>query len=303
MIEDTPLNNAVVKAWLVAAVRRARKPGCKFDTMLILESDEGFNKSTALNTLAGDEYFNDPSGLPSMASKQVIEETCGFWIIEHPDLAGMKKADVEHMKANLSRRTDRARGAYDRLLSEVPRAFVEAGTTNLVRDEYMQSQTGNRRLWPMVVETPIDIARLSEVRSQILGEAARLESEGFSITLDESFWSAAGDQQEERRSKHPWESVLSSMPSSLEIGNEWEGKTAVKIIHDVDIGDGQTELRVSSRDIFKYVLKIPIERQNAQQAMLVASMMKRLGWQKPRGDNKISIDGEQVRGFFKITTL
>jgi hypothetical protein len=57
--EDTPLNRAIGKLTLVAAVRRARKPGCKFDHILVLEGPEGTMKSTSIVVLAGVENFSD----------------------------------------------------------------------------------------------------------------------------------------------------------------------------------------------------------------------------------------------------
>ena len=45
--EDTPLNSAFMRKAMIALVARARNPGCKFDTIIVLESAEGFNKSTA----------------------------------------------------------------------------------------------------------------------------------------------------------------------------------------------------------------------------------------------------------------
>src|SRR5262249_52095338 len=56
---DTPLNRAFSRKWLVAAVRRVRQPGCKFDNMLVLEGHQGQGKSTMLKILAGgDENFS-----------------------------------------------------------------------------------------------------------------------------------------------------------------------------------------------------------------------------------------------------
>jgi len=44
--EDTPYTQAVGALTLTAAVRRVRKPGCKFDELLVLENpDQGTNKS------------------------------------------------------------------------------------------------------------------------------------------------------------------------------------------------------------------------------------------------------------------
>jgi hypothetical protein len=49
---DGEFARAVSAIVLIAAVRRVRKPGCKFDEMLVLESPQGQGKSTALRTLS-----------------------------------------------------------------------------------------------------------------------------------------------------------------------------------------------------------------------------------------------------------
>ena len=41
---DTPLNRAFGRKTLLAAVRRVREPGCKFDFMLVLEGPQGQGK-------------------------------------------------------------------------------------------------------------------------------------------------------------------------------------------------------------------------------------------------------------------
>jgi hypothetical protein len=43
--EDTKLNRAIGRLALVAMVRRVRKPGCRFDQIIVLESPEGRLKS------------------------------------------------------------------------------------------------------------------------------------------------------------------------------------------------------------------------------------------------------------------
>src|SRR5262249_50593956 len=57
--EDTELNRAIGRIVLVAAVRRARQPGCKFDQIIVLEGPEGTKKSTAITLLAGMANFSD----------------------------------------------------------------------------------------------------------------------------------------------------------------------------------------------------------------------------------------------------
>jgi predicted P-loop ATPase len=80
--EDNEYVRAVGRLILIAAVRRVRKPGCKFDEMLVLETPEqGTDKSTTLSTLAiRDDWFTDD--LPSMLKESASLKRCaasGSW--------------------------------------------------------------------------------------------------------------------------------------------------------------------------------------------------------------------------------
>jgi predicted P-loop ATPase len=270
--EDTPLNRAIVRKVMIAAVRRVRQPGCKFDNILVLESPEGWNKSTIWRVLAGDENFSDASILGHNA-RDVQEQLAGIWIHENADLAGMKKAEVEQVKAFASRQSDDARPAYGYFLKRQARHSIEVGTTN--SDEYLQSQTGNRRFWPLRVAQMINIFALKRDRLQLWGEAAYCESLGESITLDEELWPVAAIEQEERRTKDAWEDILSDMQ---------------KIIHR----EFDREF-VSSADVLTHMLGIPIGQQNTSHTMRVATVLKRLGWEK----TKFYIGVHQVRGYVR----
>jgi predicted P-loop ATPase len=173
--DDTPYVSAVGRIMLVAAARRVRRPGCKFDEMPTFESPQGKDKSTALKVLAVEEdWFSDD--LPLTAdSQKVIEQTTGRWIVEVAELSGMRKANVEHLKSFLSRQVDRSRMAYGRLTTEKKREFIVVGTTN--ETAYLKDLTGNRRYWP--VKTPIfDLAALRRDRDQLWAEAAAHEAAG-----------------------------------------------------------------------------------------------------------------------------
>ena len=145
--EDTPLNHAFGRCQLIGTAMRARKPGVKHDEILILENPQGGFKSTALSILAiNSEWFTDTYKLGSESQKS-IEQTRGKLIVEVGEMSGMKGNEVEALKADLSRRTDRARMAYGRLAIDVPRGFTLWGTTN--DDRYLKDITGNRRFWPV----------------------------------------------------------------------------------------------------------------------------------------------------------
>ena len=132
--EDSEYTRAVSALMLIAGVRRVRKPGCKFDEMPVLEQPkQGTDKSSALAVLAvKEEWFADDLPL-NVEAKRVIEALRGRWIVEAAELSGIRKVDVEHLKATLSRRVDRARMAYGRLPVEVPRQCIFVGTTNKSR--------------------------------------------------------------------------------------------------------------------------------------------------------------------------
>jgi predicted P-loop ATPase len=132
----------------------------------------------------------------------------GIWLYEIADLTDISKADVNRVKAFASRDTDRARPAYGRVVEKRPRRNTFWGTTN--DQQYLKSQTGNRRFLPVPVGR-IDIDALSRDRDQLWGEAAAAEAAGESIVLDESLWATAAEEQEKRRTIDPWEDILADI--------------------------------------------------------------------------------------------
>jgi Virulence-associated protein E-like domain/Bifunctional DNA primase/polymerase, N-terminal len=203
--EDTSYTRAIGSITLIAAVRRVRQPGCKFDEMLILESPQGFDKSKMLATIAyRQEWFSDDLPL-GVDGKRVIEQTRGKWIIEAAELSGMRRADIEHLKALLSRQFDSGRMVWDKLTANRPRQFIIFGTTN--KTVYLKDDTGNRRHWPTKVGR-FDTDAIARDRDQLWAEAAAREKAGESIRLDPSLWDAAAEQQSERTVTDPWHELL-----------------------------------------------------------------------------------------------
>ena len=198
---DTPLNREIGRLMLVAAVRRARQPGCKFDQIIVMEGQEGTGKSSAIKILAGEDNFSDQHILGA-SDKEQQEAACGVWIHEIAELAGMRRTDVERTKQFASRTEDRARPAYGRIRVDMKRRGILIATTN--EDAYLKSETGNRRFWPIDTGR-IDLAGLKRDRDQLWGEAATLESEGGPLTLDPRLWGLAKEQQGDRLEHDMWE--------------------------------------------------------------------------------------------------
>ncbi|WP_241151876.1 virulence-associated E family protein, partial [Pseudomonas viridiflava] len=50
----------VGKRWMISAVARVMNPGCKADSVLILEGAQGAGKSTAMSMLGGEWFMDTP---------------------------------------------------------------------------------------------------------------------------------------------------------------------------------------------------------------------------------------------------
>jgi predicted P-loop ATPase len=159
---------AVGAKFLVSAIARAFSPGCKVDHALVLEGAQGIGKSTALRVLAGEEYFSDslPSDLGDKDSRAHLK---GKWLIELPELTQFRKAEIETIKAYISRQKDQYRPAYGRQEVAIPRTCVFAGTTN--DETYLVDHTGNRRWWTVRCGNRIDLDGLRRDRDQLWAEA------------------------------------------------------------------------------------------------------------------------------------
>ena len=202
---DTELNRTIGRLVLIAAVRRARHPGTKFDQIVVMESVEGRGKSMAIEILAGGpDYFSDASIL-GRADREQQEATCGVWLYEIGELTGLLKSEVAHVKAFASRTVDRARPAFGRYRVDRKRRTVFFATTN--DDEYLKSQNGNRRFWPFPVGR-IDLEGLRRDRDQLWAEAAVCEARGESIALPERLWGEAAEQQNQRLEADEWSSPI-----------------------------------------------------------------------------------------------
>jgi hypothetical protein len=203
--EDVPLTRAISRISLIAAVRRARHPGCKFDQIIVLESDEGFGKSSAIETLAGGRDFFSDQQVLGLDEKTQQEAAVGVWLFELADLKGLRRSEVEHVKAFCSRTVDRARPAYGRFRVDKPRRCIYWASTN--EDDYLKSDTGNRRFWPVRVGE-VDLVGLAHAREQLWAEAALAEAQGESIILDRKLWSVARAEQDDRLEREPWAELI-----------------------------------------------------------------------------------------------
>jgi len=249
--DDTPYVRAIAAKVLIAAVRRVRQPGCKFDYMLVLEGAQGIGKSEALRRLFGPDWFSDDMPL-DLANKDAAMALLGVWCLEFAEIEHLIRAEVETIKAFLSRSTDRYRPPYARAFVERPRQGVLIGTTN--SDDYLRDVSGNRRIWPAKCNCASP-EWVSANRGQLWAEAVVRERQGEPVWLDDDIVQAAAVEAQSGRM---------FVDSWLDVVARWV--------------EGRDETTVP--DILSQALDVPLERHDKRQQMRVGTILRLLGWQR-----------------------
>ena len=194
----SPYAAAISRCWLISAVARVMRPGCKVDHVLILEGPQGAGKSTAAGILGG-QWFTDE--LSDVGSKDAAMQSLGAWIIELSELDALSRSDISKMKAFISRSTDRFRPPYGRRVIESNRQCVFVGTTN--SEAYLRDETGGRRFWPIKVGR-IDRDALRRDRDQIWAEALVRFDRGEQWWLRPEETTSAAVEQSARFEEDAW---------------------------------------------------------------------------------------------------
>jgi hypothetical protein len=260
--EDTSLNRSIGRKMLIAAVRRARQPGCKFDYVVVLEGKQGIGKSSALRILAGEENFSDQP-LLHLETRTQQEAFEGVWIYELSELAGLRRAEIETVKSFLSKTEDNARPAYGRFRVDQRRRGIFVGTTN--DSEYLRDATGNRRFWPVKVEA-INLEALRRDRDQLLAEAAAAEAQGEPLVIPAYLYGAVAEQQEQRLLQDPWDDLLAEVKGTIYN----DGANAQERIASDELLTGPLHLR------------LPADRLTDAATKRLRQVMNRRGWEGPK---------------------
>jgi putative DNA primase/helicase len=209
--EDNAYTRAVTRKTLCGAVARVKQPGIKFDNILVLNGDQGIGKSTLIAKLGG-EWYSDSLSLTDMNDKTAAEKLQGYWILEIGELAGMKKADIDKVKAFISRQDDKYRASFGRRVTPHPRQCIFFGTTNS-QNGYLRDITGNRRFW--TVRTP-GTGKLkpwnltNEDVQQIWAEVLVLVGKGEKLYLDSSLETYSQTEQANAMEQDDREGLVSA---------------------------------------------------------------------------------------------
>lgn len=166
----SPYARAVSRYQWSAMMGRILDPGAQTDMVLILVSEQGTGKSSAVRAMAPslNEYIEISL---SDNEENLCRLTKGKVLIELAELRGLKTKEMETIKAFVTRRE----GEYAKKYVENPtmykRRFLMIGTTN--DEEILSDATGSRRWLPIRVGVQ-DVAAIKRDHAQLWAEAKAL---------------------------------------------------------------------------------------------------------------------------------
>lgn len=256
-VKRTEYVRAIGPKVLIAAVARIMKPGCKVDTVLVLEGRQGVGKSTAIAALFGEEYVTD--SLAGVDGREPAMQLRGKWAVELAELSQLRRAKIETIKAFVSRQVDNYRLPFAREAEDIPRRCVFLATTN--ETNYLKDATGNRRFWPVWCEE-IDLGGIKRDRDQLWAEAVARYQKGERWHLEGEEIGLAMHEQSGRYEEDVWATKI-----------DWflVNKTSAGI-HGV---------RVTITEIADN-LEVPTHQQSPVLKKRISDHLKRRGWAADR---------------------
>jgi hypothetical protein len=285
--EDTPLCRAQARKSMCGAVRRAKKPGCQWDYVPILEWDQGILKSTFIRTLAVKPEWYGETKLLGQNTKVVQELVGGKWFYELGEMGGLTESKAEDVKQMITQKVDRGRKAYGEFAEDQTRKCVFWGTKNPnKKGGYLVDPTGNRRFWPRPTpgviddgsgKKKIDIAGLQRDLEQLWAEACVAEP-NEELFLAPELERLAEVEAAKRMVSDEWEPLLAEklqeFMEAIPVGYRMP-----KWYEVCDAGAGKVEWRVTS---YWLLATKPIGIQNseyhAKHGGRLRAVMEKLGW-------------------------
>ena len=288
--KDTPYVRAVTQRMICAAIWRAWSPGKKFDNILVLSGPQGIGKSTLISRLGG-PWYADSLSLSDMNDKTAAEKLMGVWLMEIGEMAGIRKAEIEKVKAFLSRQEDRFRPAYGRHVESYPRRCVFFGTTNSMGG-FLRDVTGNRRFWTVECsgksrKKPWELD--AETVAQIWKEAFGYLNES-PLTLPPELEQEAAERQREALEEDDYQGMVESylntpLPENWLLASYAERVGYYQMPHLTTLGPGlYPRDTVCNLEIWCECLGRPREQMCKKDSARITMIMARIpGWER-RGD-------------------
>lgn len=298
--EDNDYVRAITKKVFAAAVARIYEPGTKFDSILVLDGEQGIGKSTLIKDLVSDKWFSDSLALTDVSDKTGAEKIQGYWLIEIGELAGMKKADIEKVKAFITCTDDKYRPSYGRVVERHPRQCIIFATVNGQRG-YLRDITGNRRFWiikAMQKEKKKTWNFTDEWRNQFWAEAKELYLKGEKLYLEGDILTEAEKQQADAMEKDDRVGIVEEYLDTL-VPDNWDDMSIYQRRNyldgdEISLKGTHKRCTISNIEIWcECFKKEKSEMKNADSYAISAIMLQIPGWKRDDSTKRIPIYGKQ----------
>lgn len=171
---DTEYERSVGRYLWTALAGRVMAPGCQADMVPVLIGRQGVGKSRGVQAMvpAPEHYVELRLDEPDEA---IARKTRGTLVAEFAEMRGLRAADVERVKAFITRTHEKWVPKYKEFATNYARRFLIVGTTN--DEEFLPADTEHRRWLPVHVDQ-VAVARIAEDREQLWAEALHWWREG-----------------------------------------------------------------------------------------------------------------------------
>lgn len=301
--DDTEYVRTVTRKTFAAAVARIYVPGIKFDSVPVLDGDQGIGKSTIVKDLVTADYYSETLSLTDMDDKSGAEKLQGFWVIEIGELAGMKKADIEKVKAFLSTSDDKYRPSYGKVVESHPRQCIIIATVNGERG-YLRDITGNRRFWIIKVHQKKQKKTWNfdeHFRQQFWAEAKEIWKSGEKLYLEGDVLAAAEEAQKDAMESDD-RSGLIEVYLNTKLPDDWADMDLFarwSFLSGNEFGvpdhtDGELRTEVSNAEIWCECFGKNLQDMKPADSYTIAAMMSQIpGWERTTEIKKLPLYGRQ----------
>ncbi len=197
---EESIYNEMFYRFLIASVARIFEPGCKVDTVLVLQGKTGYRKSSFFKVLFSENWFTDSvQGL----DKDNLLTLHQYWCCELAELETItSKKEAGELKAFLSRSVDTFRKPYAKTSTPNKRQGVIVGSVN--ESEFLVDTTGNRRFWILPIAKKIDTDLIAKWRDRIWYLAYQDYLKGEKWILSEDLENEALEINQQYLFSDPW---------------------------------------------------------------------------------------------------
>lgn len=246
---DATYERSVGKYLWTALAGRVMSPGCQVDMVPILVGRQGLGKSQGVKALVPHKDFYVEIRLDE-PDDSIARKMRGTLIGELAELRGLRTADLDRIKAFVTRTDEKWTPKYMEFATTFSRRLVMIGTTN--EDEFLVDDE-NRR-WLPVRTTGINVQAIIRDRDQLWAEAMEV-------------WLAEGIQWEDA------ERLARKAQADYVVEDNW-----ASMVQNWLVDNGQAPLRIS--EVLLQAVGLGPTQVNRAHELRIGKILRDLGYRK-----------------------